>query len=148
MPRKPTSENVVCLYRWIFLQTFQTYFCIHSNSEDPDQTAPRGANSVDPDQTGAVWPGPHCLQKWLLNSQADGKADDNCCDWQFKACFRLFDWGLRASKIQTIVRIFTTNEYLCCSPILIDAQCHKTCSCALYTKIRKRRQARVYIFSK
>ena len=28
--------------------------------------------------------GPHCLQKWLLKSQADDKADDNCCDWQFK----------------------------------------------------------------
>ena len=24
--------------------------------------------------------GPHCLQKWLLKSQAD----DSCCDWQFK----------------------------------------------------------------
>ena len=28
--------------------------------------------------------GPHCLQKWLLKSQADDKADDNSCDWQFK----------------------------------------------------------------
>ena len=28
--------------------------------------------------------GPHCLQKWLLKSQADDKADHNCCDWQFK----------------------------------------------------------------
>ena len=28
--------------------------------------------------------GPHCLQKWLLKSQADDKLDDNCCDWQFK----------------------------------------------------------------
>ena len=28
--------------------------------------------------------GPHCLQKWFLKSQADDKADDNCCDWQFK----------------------------------------------------------------
>ena len=28
--------------------------------------------------------GPHCLQKWLLKSQADDKADNNCCDWQFK----------------------------------------------------------------
>ena len=28
--------------------------------------------------------GPHCLQKWLIKSQADDKADDNCCDWQFK----------------------------------------------------------------
>ena len=28
--------------------------------------------------------GPHCLQKGLLKSQADDKADDNCCDWRFK----------------------------------------------------------------
>ena len=28
--------------------------------------------------------GPHCLQKWLLKSQADDKADDNCSNWQFK----------------------------------------------------------------
>ena len=28
--------------------------------------------------------GPHYLQKWLLKSQADDKADDNCCDWRFK----------------------------------------------------------------
>ena len=28
--------------------------------------------------------GPYGLQKWLLKSQADDKADDNCCDWQFK----------------------------------------------------------------
>ena len=38
---------------WIFLQTFQTYFCIQANSDGPDQTAP----DLDP----------HCLQKWLLN---------------------------------------------------------------------------------
>ena len=28
--------------------------------------------------------GLHCLQKWLLKSQADDKADNNCYDWQFK----------------------------------------------------------------
>ena len=28
--------------------------------------------------------GPHCLQKLLVNLQADDKVDDNCCDWQFK----------------------------------------------------------------
>ena len=33
------SVYVVC---WIFLQTFQTYFCIQANSVDPDQTAPKG----------------------------------------------------------------------------------------------------------
>ena len=59
-----SSVYVIC---WIFLQTFQTYFCIQANSVDPDQTAPK-----------------HCLQNWLLKSQADEKADDNCCDWQFK----------------------------------------------------------------
>ena len=28
--------------------------------------------------------GPHYLQKWLLKSQADDKADDIFCDWKFK----------------------------------------------------------------
>ena len=28
--------------------------------------------------------GLHCLQKWLLKSQADDKADNSCTDWQFK----------------------------------------------------------------
>ena len=51
---------VVC---WIFLQTFQTYFCIQANNVDPK---------------GAVWS--HYLQKWLLKSQADDKADDKSCD--------------------------------------------------------------------
>ena len=41
---------------------------------DPDQTAPNKQSDL----------GPHCLQKWLLKSQADDKADDNCCEWQFK----------------------------------------------------------------
>ena len=67
------SVFVVC---WIFFQTFQTYFCIQENSVDPDQTAPSLEEQSDL--------GPHCLQKWLIKSQADGKADDNCCDWQFK----------------------------------------------------------------
>ena len=65
------SVYVVC---WIFLQTFQAYFCIQANSVDRDQTAPKGAVDL----------GPHCLQKWLLKSQADDKADDNSCDWRFK----------------------------------------------------------------
>ena len=55
-----SSVYVVC---WIFLQTFQTYFCIQKEQSDL---------------------GPHCLQKWLLKSQADDKADDNSCDWRFK----------------------------------------------------------------
>ena len=65
------SVYVVC---YIFLQIFQTYFCIQANIVDPDQTAPKDHSDL----------GPHCLQKWLLKSQADDKADDNCCDWRFK----------------------------------------------------------------
>ena len=65
-----SSVHVVC---WIFLQTFQTYFCILANNVDPDQTANEQSDL-----------GPHCLQKWLLKSQADDKADDNSCDWRFK----------------------------------------------------------------
>ena len=38
--RLSCRKNVVC---WIFLQTFQTYFCIQPNSVDTDQTSPRGA---------------------------------------------------------------------------------------------------------
>ena len=33
----------VYVVSWIFLQTFQTYFCMQANSVDPDQTAPKGA---------------------------------------------------------------------------------------------------------
>ena len=71
------SVYVVC---WIFLQTFQTYFWIQANSVDPDQTAPL-IRLLLKEQSDL---GPHYLQKWLLKSQADDKADDNCCDWQFK----------------------------------------------------------------
>ena len=53
---------VIC---WIFLQTFQTYFCIQ---------APRRA----------VWSGSTLFAKMTLKSQADDKAAGNCCDWQFK----------------------------------------------------------------
>ena len=64
----------VYVFHWIFLQTFQTYFCIQANSVDPDQTAPRGA----------VWSGSTVCKNDFLKSQADDKADDNCCDWQLK----------------------------------------------------------------
>ena len=66
-----SSVYVVC---WIFLQTFQTYFCIQTNSVDPDQNILKEQSDL----------GPRCLQKWLLKSQADDKADNNCCDWRFK----------------------------------------------------------------
>ena len=75
MPRKLhlLSVYVVC---WIFWQTFQTYFCIQANSVDPDLR-------------------PHCFIECLLKSQADDKAGDNCCDWQFKGytnCCLIVNW--------------------------------------------------------
>ena len=66
-----SSDYVVC---WIFLQTFQTYFCIQANSVTHIRLLLKEQSDL----------GPHCLQKWLLKTQADEKADDNCCDWQFK----------------------------------------------------------------
>ena len=65
------SVYVVC---WIFLQTFQPYFCIAANSVDQDQTAPRGA----------VWSGSTLFAKMTFKITTDDKADDNCCDWGFK----------------------------------------------------------------
>ena len=38
-----SSVYVIC---WIFLQTFQTYFCIQANSVDPDQTAPKSESKM------------------------------------------------------------------------------------------------------
>ena len=66
-----SSVYVIC---WIFLQTFQTYFCIQANSVDLIRLLLEEQSDL----------GSHCLQKWLLKSQADDKADNNCCDWQFK----------------------------------------------------------------
>ena len=75
MPRKPASENVVCLCRLLnILANFSNLFCIQANSVDPDQTA----------SSGAVWSGSTLFAKNNLKSQADDKADDNCCDWQFR----------------------------------------------------------------
>ena len=64
-----SSVFVIC---WIFLQTFQTYFCIQANSVDPDQTAPRGA----------VWSGSTLFAE--MTFKVEDKADDNSCDWRFK----------------------------------------------------------------
>ena len=49
-------------------------FCIPANSVDPDQTAPKGA----------VWSGSTLFAEMTFKSQAEDKADDNCCDWRFK----------------------------------------------------------------
>ena len=58
---KMSSVYVVC---WIFLQTFQTYFCIQANSVDPDQTAPKGA----------VWSGSTLFAKMTFKITSNDKA--------------------------------------------------------------------------
>ena len=64
-PRKPASENVVCLCRLMnVLENFSNLF-LHTGK----QCGPRSDEQSDL--------GPHCLQKWLLKSQADDKADDS-----------------------------------------------------------------------
>ena len=73
-PRKTASENVVCLCRLLNN--------ILANLTNPNfayrQTVWTQIRLLQSDL------GSHCLQKWLLKSQADDKADDNSCDWQFK----------------------------------------------------------------
>ena len=54
------SVYVVC---WIFLQTFQTYFCKQARA--------------------AVWSRSTLFAKMTFKSQGDDKADNNYCDWQF-----------------------------------------------------------------
>ena len=83
-----SSVYVVC---WIFLQSFQTYFCIQANSEQSDL-------------------GPHCLQKWLLKSQADDKADDNSCDWRFKDISRTTNLG-RETKSTHLCWLYWSEKF-------------------------------------
>ena len=66
-----SSVYVVC---WVFLQTFKPIFAYR-------QTVWTQIRLLLEEQSDL---GPHCLQKWLLKSQADDKADDNSCDWRFK----------------------------------------------------------------
>ena len=75
-----SSAYVVC---WIFLQTFQTlffffFFFFFFAYRQIVWTLIRLFLEEQSDM------GSHGLQKWPLKSQADDKADDNCCDWQFK----------------------------------------------------------------
>ena len=69
------SVYVVC---WIFLQTFQTYFCIQATVWTQIRLLLEEQSDL----------GPHCLQKWLLKSQADDKADDKADDNSWNWCFK------------------------------------------------------------
>ena len=86
MPRKPASENVVCLCPLLnILANFSNLF-LHTGKQCGPifvywQTVWTLIRLLLEEQSDL---GPHCLQKRLLKSQADGKADNNCCDSQFK----------------------------------------------------------------
>ena len=76
MPRKPASENVFCLCRLLnILANFSNLFSAYG------QRVWIKSRLLLKEQSDL---GPHYLQKGLLKSQADDKADDNCCDWRFK----------------------------------------------------------------
>ena len=75
-PRKTASENVVCLCHLLnIFANFSKLFLAYR------QTVWTKIRLLLKEQSDL---GPHCLQKWLLKSQAEDKADDNCCDWRFK----------------------------------------------------------------
>ena len=75
-PRKPASANVICFCHLLKFSCkhFKPIFAYR-------QIVWTKIRLLLEEQSDL---GPHCLQKWLLKSQADDKADDNCCDWQFK----------------------------------------------------------------
>ena len=57
-PRKPVSENFVCLCRLLnILANFSNLFCILAKSVDPDQIAPLGAVWSGSTLFGAIWSG-------------------------------------------------------------------------------------------
>ena len=65
-----SSVYVVCS---IFLQTFQPIFAYRQTVWIPIRLLLEEQSDLGPD----------CLQKWLLESQTNDKADNNCCDRQF-----------------------------------------------------------------
>ena len=75
-PRKTASENVVCLCRLlnILANFIKPTFAYRQTVWTQIRLLLKKQSDL----------GPHCLQKWLLKSQADEKADDNSCDWRFK----------------------------------------------------------------
>ena len=76
VPRKTASENVFCLCRLLnILANFSKLFFAYR------QTVWTQIILLLKEQSDL---GPHCLQKLLLKSQADDKADDSSCDWRFK----------------------------------------------------------------
>ena len=77
-----TSENVVCLCRLLnILANFSNLFFAYR------QTVWTQIILLLKEQSDL---GPHCLQKCILKSQAEDKADDNCCDWRFKVSLEIF----------------------------------------------------------
>ena len=88
-----SSVYVVC---WIFLQTFQTYFCIQANSVDPDQTAPKGA----------VWSGSTLFAKMTFKITSRWQSRRQLlwpALWRVKS--EHISYKLRLAKIQISLRI-------------------------------------------
>ena len=80
VPRKTASENVVCLCRLLHL--LANFSNLHFAYRQTVWTQIRLL---------------HCLQKWLLKSQADDKADDNSC------------WGFIRDIVLKLVQVHSTT---------------------------------------
>ena len=73
-PRKTASENVVCLCRLLnILANFSKLFFAYR------QTVWTQIRLL---RSSLIWV--HTVCRNYLKSQAEDKADDNCCDWRFK----------------------------------------------------------------
>ena len=100
MPKKPASESVVCLCHLLN---------ILANFSNLRQTVWILIRLLLGEQSDL---GLHCLQKWLLKSQADDKADI-CCDWQLKGYLHFlpfFFFFLLLFQNKTRAQLFKTND--------------------------------------
>ena len=75
-PKKPASENVVCFCSLLNIHAnlFNLFFAYRQTVWTQIRLLLKEQSDLGPDD----------LQKLLIKSQADEKADDNCCDWCFK----------------------------------------------------------------
>ena len=90
---------VVC---WIFLLTFQTYFCIQANSVDPDQTAP----------LGAVWSGSTLFAKMTFKITSR---------WQSR--WKLLWLAVKGLNSDRLLKFNSYWQYLYCRTWAVLAAC-------------------------
>ena len=120
MPRKSAGVNIVSLCRLLnILANFSNLF-LHTGKQC-------GAWS-----DCSYWSG-STLQKRLLKSQADDKADDSCCDWQFKS----LTYFICISSVT-----YTNNNIIV--NINIQMGFEKSCATSLTSSLNKSQNSRFF----